>query len=997
MFAKLLSRFGIHRTQKAGRPHSPCKRFQPTLEALEDRWLLTVFPVMNTNDSGPGSLRQAIMDSNGTAGPNLIDFNIPGAGVHTISPLSALPTIDTPVTIDGASQPGYSGVPLIELNGASAGPFANGLRIVAGNSTVAGLVINRFTNDGIQIQTQGHDLILGNYIGTDATGTQALGNLLWGVDISVGASDNTVGGTTPAARNVISSNHFSGVILGTGASGNAIQGNYVGTDVTGTQALANGGDGTTIGGAGANNNIIGGTAAGAGNLIAGNAASGVGINSGASGNLVQGNLIGTDVTGTLALANHSDGVAISGSGTNNNTIGGTAAGVRNLIAGNTGSGVSISSGASGNLVQGNFVGTNLSGTAALGNMRGVFVSFMAHDNTIGGTTAAARNLISGNTGNGVLLTGSGVTGNLVQGNFIGTNVSGTAALRNAFEGVNVFSTANNNTIGGTAPGAGNLISGNGLGGVHIFNSGTTGNLVQGNYIGTDVSGTLAVANAGTGVAIGDAATNNTIDGTAAGARNVISGNTASGLTLSGLGTTGNQVQGNYVGTDVTGTLVLGNGTDGVALDGAGTNNNTVGGTTPEARNIISGNGRAGLVILNGASQNIAQGNYVGTDVSGSAALSNGNDGVVVQGAGTNNNTIGGTTPGAGNLISGNRFVGLQLGGGASGNVIQGNYIGTDVTGTIAVANGAGTGYDAVSITDAGTANNLIGGAAPGAGNLISGNPYDGLRITGGPSNTVVQGNLIGTDVTGTLALPNGYGAGTTGAVVIDAGAANTIIGGTTPGAGNVISGNSVNGLHIAMLSGSAATGTVVQGNLIGTDVTGTQALPNFGTGVLISAGASGSLIGGTIPGAGNTIAFNANDGVLVDTATGVAIQQNSIHDNGNLGIELSNGGNNNQAFPVLMSATSDGVRTTITGTFTSTPNTTFTLEFFLNSAPNPSGYGEGQQYLGSWTVTTDGKGNATFTVTFVTGDTTGMFIAATATDPVGNTSSFSQDITVSGT
>src|SRR5579883_1304482 len=154
------------------------------LEPLENRVLLATYLVTNTNDTGPGSFRQAILDSNGATGPNTIDFNIPGMGVQTIVPASALPTITQAAAIDGTSQPGYRGTPLIELNGANAGAGVNGLRITAGNSTVKGLAINRFTNDGIQLQTQGHDLITGNYIGTDATANTKLANGGNGVEIS---------------------------------------------------------------------------------------------------------------------------------------------------------------------------------------------------------------------------------------------------------------------------------------------------------------------------------------------------------------------------------------------------------------------------------------------------------------------------------------------------------------------------------------------------------------------------------------------------------------------------------------------------------------------------------------------------------------------------------------------------------------------------------------------------------------------------------------------
>lgn len=159
--------------------------------------------------------------------------------------------------------------------------------------------------------------------------------------------------------------------------------------------------------------------------------------------------------------------------------------------------------------------------------------------------------------------------------------------------------------------------------------------------------------------------------------------------------------------------------------------------------------------------------------------------------------------------------------------------------------------------------------------------------------------------------------------------------------------------------------------------------------------ASGNAIGGTGSGAENVIAFNGNDGVLVDTGSGNSIRQNAIygHDNG-LGIELINGGNNDLPFPVLTAVTSDGVNTTISGLLESTPNTALTLEFFANSISNPSGFGEGEQFLGTGAVTTNGHGAVSFTMTFAVAVPLGQFIAATATDPANNTSEFSNCVGV---
>jgi hypothetical protein len=206
---------------------------------MEDRTLLSTFLVKNTADGGPGSLRQAILDSNAATGKtNTIDFAIPGGGVQTITPLSALPAITQAVLIDGWSQPGYAGTPLIELNGSQAGT-GDGLTITELDVTVRGLDIGGFSQGaGIHITGTGAtgDWIYGDFLGTDPTGTQAAPNDS-GVEIDAGAAHNLVGtngdGVNDAAeRNVISGNQFAGVwIDGRGTDGNAVAGNFIGTRV----------------------------------------------------------------------------------------------------------------------------------------------------------------------------------------------------------------------------------------------------------------------------------------------------------------------------------------------------------------------------------------------------------------------------------------------------------------------------------------------------------------------------------------------------------------------------------------------------------------------------------------------------------------------------------------------------------------------------------------------------------------------------------------------
>jgi hypothetical protein len=362
----------------------------------------STFVVTSTADSGPGSLRQAILDANAHLGADSIVFNIPGSGAHTITPFTALPTISDPVTIDGSTQPGFTGIPIIEVNGSQAGANVDGLRITAGSSVVSGLVINRFSSDGVELGGNGGNIVKGCFIGTNATGTVDLGNAFHGLNTA--SSNNTIGGTAAAARNVISGNDNTGISMTAGTTGNLVQGNFIGTNAAGTGAIGNGSGVVTEGQSGNSaSHRIGGTVPGARNIISGNKGPGISIGGTLSGHLVQGNFIGTDVTGSVAVGNVSDGVIIN-FGSANNTIGGTTPGARNVISGNGRNGVR--SDYHPNTVQGNLIGTQTNGVSPLGNgLNGVLINFF-NDNAIGGSASGAGNTIAFNGGAGVLVLGS---------------------------------------------------------------------------------------------------------------------------------------------------------------------------------------------------------------------------------------------------------------------------------------------------------------------------------------------------------------------------------------------------------------------------------------------------------------------------------------------------------------------------------------------------------------------------------------------------------------
>ena len=338
------------------------------------------FSVTTTNDSGAGSLRAAISNANATAGPHVINFAIPpfDGTVKTITPLSELDHLLQPVTVDGYTQPGArtntlaagdNAVLLIELNGSSLGFGANGLSIGGvGGSTVRGLVINRFPGAGVRFDVRGGNVVEGNFIGTDSTGTTALGNHGSGVSVG-GPSPNLIGGTTPSARNIISGNSGNGIEGFNGGGTNlVIQGNYIGTDKTGTVALPNaatGNGGIVL--VGVTGTLVGGAVPGAGNLISANHGPGIFIFPSAPGTVVAGNIIGADVTGTLPMGNALDGVGIQSSA--NNVIGGTTPGAGNIIAFNgaaltfgNGSGVQMTGTATNNAILGN----SIFGNAVLG-------------------------------------------------------------------------------------------------------------------------------------------------------------------------------------------------------------------------------------------------------------------------------------------------------------------------------------------------------------------------------------------------------------------------------------------------------------------------------------------------------------------------------------------------------------------------------------------------------------------------------------------------------
>ncbi len=950
------------------------------------------FTVTNRNDSGAGSLRQAILDANATVGPDRIEFAIVGCGaVCTIIPATALPILtDDGTTIDGYTQAGAVAATdlapatiMIEIVGTGLpSPGNDGLNILSANNVVRGLAINRFSLHGIAIGYAGAtgNVISGNYIGTNAGGTIDYGNGLNGVYVGNGATNNTIGGDEPADRNVISGNQWAGVgFWGAATTGNIVSGNYIGVSKNGNLDLGNTLDGVWIYG-NAHHNTVGGDSSGERNVISFNDRDGVRLSLGV-GNVVSGNYIGLGATGLSGMGNTGNGVYLM-DGSQEDIIGGDTAGERNVISDNE-NGVLVTGAAStGNVISGNYIGTTSLGTGDLGNRSdGIRINGGANNNLVGGDSPEDRNIIAGSGDYGVSLMDTGTATNTVTANLIGTDVNGTTAIGNA-SGV-LISLATGNTIGRNLPGQGNLISGNTYSGIGLLNPGTSGNVIAGNLIGTDPTGAAALANGEHGIAIYQMAGGNTV-----GPGNLISGNAQNGVTL-GLSVSGTVISGNRIGTDLSGSAALGNRENGIVL--ADASDNLIGGDSPEERNLISGNSLTGVQITrSGSYGNVISGNWIGVDASGAAALGNGFQGVQIDGQ-AYDNLIGGDAAGEGNLISGNAYNGvLIVDTGTTGNVVSGNVIGLAADG----ASPLGNGFGGVEIRG-GAQNNTVGGSSAGQRNVLSGNGYDGVTISeSGTSGNAVMGNYIGTDLSGASAVGNN-----TNGVTVNIGALGNAVGGDSPDERNVISGNVTNGVMIAQ-----ANENVVSGNYIGTDASGLAALPNHQYGISIFDTAQNNTIGGDAPedgnlisgngfcgiyigqagtngnivasnrigpaasgegalpngdcgvsiaegaqnstiGPGNTIAHNLQDGVVVsgDSTRGNVITRNNIHENVR-GISLRSGGNGGIAFPVIAETRTSGI--TILGTACAVCE----VEIFAS----PTNDGQGEVYIGSVTASSSG-------------------------------------------
>ena len=717
--------------------------------------------------------------------------------------------------------------------------------------------------------------------------------------------------------------------------------------------------------------------------------------------MAQGNFIGTDVTGSLDLANGLEGISFQ-SGAGDIVIGGTGPGAGNTIAFNNAEGIRIRSG-SGSGVQ--ILQNEIYSNAGLGiNLSGGTENAgKVTANDVGDGDTGVNNLQNFPDLSGAVTTGSGsihIAGSL--------NSSANHNFRIEFFASPM---ADGSGYGEGQTYLGSVIVMTDINGNATIAASLSATVAAGQFItatATDVSHTLDTSEFGLAVqATGSLAvttTSDVADGDTSSIAGLIANPGADGrislreAILAANNTAGADDivfalpvtdAGHFYYTDdgIANQVSIGNVTATTAASDAA----LVGADPDFAKSWWSIQvGAAGLpsittqVTIDGTTQT----GYSGTpivELDGSLTAA-GESGLAFSGAAADGSVVRG-------LVI-NQFDGQGIDLFASnGNTIEGNFIGTDVSGTADLGNTD----KGIRITS-GAANNIIGGTNASARNLISGNDGDGIRITVGSLNNQVLGNYIGTDVTGTVALGNtGYG------VLINSAAVSNTLGGTAAGAGNLISGNQTKGVGI---SGAGTDGNLVQGNFVGTDVTGTLDLGNAGTGVWLANSAAGNTIGGTAAGAGNLVAFSGAHGIdILDTAgAGNSLLGNSVHSSVGLGIDLNNDdlptSNDDpdvdglQNFPVITSAETTGGQITISGTIRSTANSYFRVEFFANTINDPTGYGEGQRYLGFANVATDGSGDGSFSELLIESVAAGEFISATATNcdamfaTFGNTSEF---------
>ena len=876
--------------------------------------------------------------------------------------------------------------------------------------------------------TKGGNTIAGNYIGVDESGTQSRSNGSHGIYV-LNSSGNTIGGTTSASKNVISGNSGSGVFATGTSTFNVIQSNYIGTNSSGTAKVANAASGIYLVST-TSYNTIGGTLGTDGNLISGNGLWGICLEG--NNNTVQGNFIGTNFNGTSSLGNTWAGIGVLGSG---NTIGGTTASARNIISGGTAEGIYIhGNAATSNVVYGNYVGVDVTGAVSLPNSYGIALMAGATGNFIGGTGAGMANVISGNNSRGIYVYYSGVSTSAVaslrsennaqdfislnQGTWTGTASYTTGKIGNALDltGSNYITIPNESvfdfsdqvfTVEGwfktTASGSRQMIvnKGNGASNYQWDVEIGTDNLLYAVFLSPTNNNVYAKY---TSTTVNDgqwhhfAAKFDTRTTT----ENIE-------LFLDGQSQTS-------VFTDLRASLNYNtSGNDPLMVGSRNGSFNFVG--QIDELNIysrdlstaeITKQYTTGSVSKYG---NVIQGNIIGRNAANTANVANGSSGIELYNSA--GNIIGGTAAGEANIIRGNAGDGVSVTGIGQLDVQAGWWRGNDLVDQI--NGGTATGVNSPSYTTG------VDGVSASAFNLNGINQYISIPDSSALDMTTAvtmdawvnmtnlpsSGNYYAVIVKSSVVADRNYGlwinsagqlytewAGTLGPAGLTSSAA--IAAGSWAHIASVIDPTTssvklyING---ALVSSTNAPGGLVANNaplMIGASESSSPAA--FFKGAIDDVGVYGRALSAAEI---TTIFEQRTNGKTIGSQSN-AIRGNVISGNGDLAIDLSNNGvtandaapdndlgpNGLQNYPIINTVSVTNGNTTIRGSLSSKANTTYTLDFYSNSAADSSGYGEALTYLGSTTVTTDGSGAATY-LTTLSGVSASGFVSATATENLG--------------
>jgi parallel beta-helix repeat protein len=865
-----------------------------------------------------------------------------------------------------------------------------------GNDYSFGNVIAGDAKNGIEISNS-----QGDYVIVSQIGSTAVANGRSGIVLENGSSGNLIGSPSEVGSgDIITGNGEDGVQIISGSFNNVVSGDSIGREENGDSGSTNGLNGVMLDDT-AYSNTIGGTDQTLGNTITGNGVDGVLLNDVVSANpnntqnLIENNTIDN---------NQQNGVENQG-------VIGTSV-LDNDISGNTQNGVLVGNGslatdglATDTLIAGDQIGADTNGNGADG------ILIQTGWNTVGAEAQGGGDpkptIITGNFNNLVLSKSKGnANNNLVINSTISDGKQDGISIQNGTD----------NTIGGTDARTSNTITNNAGNGITI--AGSTKTMVNGNVITSNNNGIKLLTQKGIastsnsitnnniasnrtyGIAI-TSGSNNTIGGTSdeGKGRNTIIGNGSDAIRLD----TSNAITitGNYIGIQEDPTndagLLSPNQGNGITL--VGSNRNVIGGAQKNLGNVISGNSKDGIYLAS-SSENTILNNLVGTDLTGTVGLDS---------KGT---------------ITGNLFNGIEVGAGSNTNRIgragapnvvclSGSYDNRQTIGKPPVVKGGtGVGILIANIADdkANPTGNIIDSNLVGEGLPLANtapepltNLADGIRVKFAPNTDILNNTVLRNPGEKGVNIIDSPGFKSVGNTIKDLKTDDMSAAATVPGMSivdsseGIVISNVVDGLEI-----SGSSNVVVQGNSIGVDTSGAS-LGDSVDGILIDNNSSNNLIGGATSGAGNVIALNGGAGVRVLSGTGNHISDNTIYGNQGLGIDLgpsgvtlnsqdeSNDGTSNwQSFPVISSVLLNGGSVTVTGTVTSSPNSTCTVEFFDNTQTDPSGYGQGQLYLGVTTVTTDSNGDANFVATFnVPSNGVGSDITATATDSNGNTSEFS--------